>query len=437
MENNFPIVVCAHSVYPHIQSSEGIVNRNWVDILCEKHGRIGLLSSEKSILIINSKELISINNNILKTFYYWSKSPKNSFAGLLYRILNKISLKVFNLPKESSLYEILWIKIQTKNILKISTSDIKDTVYWSRILPAFSILPILNVWKKKKIPFIININDPFQNNLKTGFTYDEKILMETVDKSQCWTFPSQRLAILMADKYNLDKNRCFVIPHAMRKQDKIYNSNKLVEEKLKLVYTGTFYKNAFTESFGIELMKFSISEEMKKVEFIFILSQYDDFSLQWINKNIPNAIIYTKLDRDKVLEITDKADCMLVIDSITHQDLLKGKLIEAISQGLPVLAVTYQNSVMDNVVKEYGGISSYQNIENDISNKLRGLVTNLENKKWLSEFYETRKRVMEKISEEYIARATIEISQFALERFLWQEGKSLKEPIVPINYDWP
>ncbi|KIA85252.1 hypothetical protein [Flavobacterium sp. AED] len=436
MENNQAIIVCSHSVYPHIRSSEGIVNKNWFDILSEKHNNLGLLSSKKSIKIIKNKRLINIDNNVLKTLYYWSKLPKNTFLGFLYRIINRTTLKLFALSKESSLYQMLWVKIQTNYVLKISNS-IENTVFWSRILPTFSILPIINVWNQKRIPFIVNINDPFQNNLKNGHSYDEKILIETVDKAQCWTFPSKRLATLMANKYNLDVNRCFVIPHAMREQDKIYDSEKLVNGKLKFVYTGTFYKSAFTDSFGIELVKFSLTEEINKVEFIFILSQYDNFSLQWIKKNIPNAIIHTKLDRDNVLKITVNADCMLVIDSIMHQDLLKGKLIEAISQGLPILAVTYPNSVMDNVVKEYGGISSYQNIENDISDKFRNVVTNLESGIWRSDFCEKRRVVMEKISEKNIAKATIEITQYALERFLWKERESKREPIAPVNYNWP
>jgi glycosyltransferase involved in cell wall biosynthesis len=435
MENTFTIVVCSHSVYPHIRSSEGIVNRNWFDILYEKNGNTGLLSSEKSIDIINGRQLTSVDNNILKALYYWSKLSKNSVAGLLYRIFNKIGLRVLNLPKESSLYQMIWVKIQTKKILKI-TNILENSIFWSRILPTFSILPILEVWNQKRIPFIININDPFLNNLE-GYSYEEKILINTRDKAQCWTFPSQRLSNLMANRYGLDEKRCFVIPHAMRKQDEIYDCNKPRNGKLKFVYTGTFYKSAFTDSFGNELVKFSLSKEMKKVEFIFILSQYDTFSLQWLNKNIPEAKIYSKLSRDKVLEIALNADCMLVIDSITHKNLLKGKLIEAISQGLPIFGVTYQNSVLDKVVKEYGGISSYQNIENDISDKLCNLARNLEDSIWLSEFDEKRKNVMEKISEENIAKATIEITQYALDRFLWQQGKSQMEPITPKKCNWP
>ncbi|WP_426092179.1 hypothetical protein [Flavobacterium sp. DSR3-2] len=436
-KNNQSIIVCSHDVYPHIRSSEGIVNRNWFDVLSEKHNNLGLLSSDKSIKIIDNNRLIILDNNVLKALYYWSKLPKNTFLGFLYRIFNRISVKLFALSKESSLYQILWVKIQTDYVFRISNSNLENTVFWSRILPTFSILPVINAWNRKRIPFIININDPFQNNLKNGYSYDEKVFLETVDKAQCWTFPSKRLAIFMAKKYNLEVNRCFVIPHAMRNQYKIYDSEKVVKGKLKFVYSGTFYKSAFTDSFGIELVKFSLSEEINRVEFIFILSQYDNFSLNWIKKKIPNAIIHTKLDRDTVLKITADADCMLVIDSIIHQDLLKGKLIEAISQGLPILAITYPNSVMDNVVKEYGGISSYQNIENDISDKFINVVTNLESGIWRSDFCEKRREVMTKISEENIAKATIEITQYALERFLWEEGKSQREPIAPITYNWP
>ncbi|TRX16466.1 hypothetical protein FNW25_16685 [Flavobacterium franklandianum] len=73
MGNVNKIIVCAHCVYPQIISSEGIVNRNWFDILNQRYSNLELLSSEKSVKIIKNKYFISVDDNRLKALYYWSK----------------------------------------------------------------------------------------------------------------------------------------------------------------------------------------------------------------------------------------------------------------------------------------------------------------------------------------------------------------------------
>ncbi|WP_395064904.1 hypothetical protein [Flavobacterium sp.] len=434
------IIVCAYSVYPYIKSSEGIVNKNWFDILDnQKETATYLLSTNTNIDVFTenkSATLKTIESAKLKFIYDFSFAKKKSFYGFLYSIGNVI-FKFFH--KKNNLltwYQKRLIDIQKKNILEIINQK-ENVIVWARVLPMLSVIPVLEAYAKKKFPYIVNINDPLDLNADQYSRHEEQVLLKTIDSAQCWTFPSQRLANIMIDKYSLDSARCFVIPHAMRQQEQLYHGNKPTDRKLKFVYTGTFYKSAFTESFGKDLNKFCNTTQASQVEFTFILSQYDDYSLLWIKNNIPSATIHFKLSREEVLTITAQADCMLIVDSVFHQDLLKGKLIEAISLGLPIFAITYPNSVMDKVTIEYGGFSAYQNIEDSVFTVFLEITTKLRSKNWCDQFSINRQSVMHKISEKNIAKATIEIAQFANDRFLWKEKIKVLQPKIPTGYNWP
>ncbi len=175
----------------------------------------------------------------------------------------------------------------------------------------------------------------------------------------------------------------------------------------------------------------------RNIEFTFILSQFDEASILWLKEAIPQVQIYTKLTRDKVIEITSGVDCVFVVDAHSHSNLLKGKLVEAISLGIPVLAVTYRESLMDKIVQEYGGVCGYQDIENDIFNKLSLVYQNLRNENWVNNFCKKRESVMFRMSEDVIFEKTKMISEFAKKRFLWENNKKNIKPTYPKNCNWP
>lgn len=430
------IIICAYSVYPHIKSSEGIVNGNWYDTL-RSHSYLDcyLLSSNKTIDVTTENNSFSFQtkrSTKLELLYNSQSAKESAIKSFLYKAMNFVFVTTKSIP----LYQFLWTRIQKTSLLKVVLTK-RQVVVWGRILPTFSILPIIEAYSKTHFPFVVNVNDPLEFCSDSSFTDEEKIVIQTRDIAACWTFPSQALAKTIALKYGLDFERCFVIPHAMKDQKQLYTANKSQDRKLRIVYTGTFYKSAFTENFAKDLLRFYSSEAASAVDFVFILSQYDEASIEWIKKNIPEAQLYFKLSREQVMEITSQADCMLIIDSSAHHDLLKGKLIEAISQGLPIFSVTYPNSVMDKVTNEYGGFVAYQDTDGAIYQKLIDLVKLLKDENWHSRFYNQRKTVIEKISEKNIVTLTETVAQFAWERFLWKQGKRNDKPQIPQNVNWP
>lgn len=428
------LIVCAHPVYPVVPTSEGIVTKNWLEIMQGEEVQCSLISAVTTSLVSGDNPMRL--NGYLNFLWQLFNAPKKSLHGLAYGFSNKIAAKLGWLPQRISLYFYLWSGYSTKKLL-LSVAHHPNTVVWARVIPSFSLLPIVGALKKRTFPLIINVNDPIENYFHEPLSLEEKMFAEIANDVQCWTFPSMALAKETAEKFNLDINRCFVIPHAMRKQETLYFGPKDKAQKLNFVYTGTFYRSAFSEAFQKDLTAFSNSEKGKGVTFTFILSQFDEYSLQWIKTTLPTAVIKTKLSREKVLEITAQADGMIVIDSKQHKALLKGKLIEAMAHGTPVFAVTYKNSVMDKVVSEYGCEPAYQDVDCDMLVKLKALTQQLKDENWCHTFFEKRKTVLEKIAENSIAKASLDIMQYAQERYFWQQGKTNSEPKPPSQYNWP
>ena len=125
-------------------------------------------------------------------------------------------------------------------------------------------------------------------------TNEQLLFKKTKNKAQAWTFPSSKLASLMVEKYNLEKERCFVIPHAFTPFKSYYTRNK--GDIIKILYTGTFYKSAFTQEFKIALQRIQNTSIGKKIEFTFVLSQYDDNSIKWLKDTLPNMKLKLNID---------------------------------------------------------------------------------------------------------------------------------------------
>lgn len=424
MDNYRKIIHIAFSLYPDHKSSEGIVNFNWSNILKKKSKNIVEISQKRIVDHLMVQESVF---NFENTCYAAVK--KESYIGYF---LYKIATVVFcRITRHRSLYEYLWIK---KAASLLEKKYDRGTVVWSRILPTNSLASILSLYKKRQFPFVVNVNDPIIATTKRGdihhqLTDEENLFLKTKDITQAWTFPSSKLADNIAEKYKLDRDRCFVIPHAFTPfENRYYRKN----EKVKVLYTGTFYKSAFTDEFKNTLEKIQNHEISKKLEFTFVLSQYNKESIDWLKSTLPDVRLLFKLDRGEVLELLKESDLMLVIDAETHTDLLKGKLVEAISFGVPIYTPTYKGSVMDKVTKAYGCNSSYQDIEGDSFTQLMDILEKLEDREWLNNFYLKREKVIDKFSEEPILNMTYDITEFAYQRFSGNMDYTTKE-----HYNWP
>jgi glycosyltransferase involved in cell wall biosynthesis len=401
------IIILAYAVYPNIQSSEGIVNRNWIDII-SKNNDLVVLDSD-SIQYFENNDFEIKEDLFLKSLKETVKG-KRIVSNFLYRLFNKFFLQQLRNQKVNNLYAFLWVKRQKGKIIKNQVID-SNSVYWARLLPTFSLLPLLQLHQKIKIPIIVNVNDPLENDF-----FSEEIILQSKPIVQSWTFPSYQLAKEFSDKYQIDLDNCFVIPHAMKEQENLYQ-NSFNKDKLNFLYTGTLYRGAFTETFLKQLNDFSKTTLYNQIQITFVLSQFDLDFVQLLKKTFPNIRILTNLPREEVLKMVIQADCMLVIDAKDHINLLKGKLAEAISFGIPVFSVSYKGSAMDEIVSKYGGFSSYQDVDNHILNNLQMAVENLKNTIWNRDFLEKRVEVMNYFSEKNISDLTIKITKLTIDRF--------------------
>lgn len=418
MNKPYNIVVVAYAVYPEIKSSEGIVNTNWIEILEENKISVQLFS-----VLTSSNGLKNYENSSLVKNYAAAKN-KNSLPNLIYRLKNKLHSNAYGV----SYHLDVWRKKQF--LLFNAVAKNNNSVIWARVLPLEGLIVLLESSKKIGFPLVINVNDPVVESKTNTF------FSSLISKTQCWTFPSFALATLTAEQYELDIDRCFVVPHAMKKQQVLYSKANKNMDTLTVLYTGTFYKSAFTDELQRGLKEFCKSRAAANVSFTFILAQYDSRSIQWLEETIPDVKILKNVERKDVLKVIIESDLMLVVDVETHTPLLKGKLAEAISFGIPILGVSYENSVMDVVLNKYGCYCAYQNKTGDVLSKLTMAIESLNNSNWLASFEKYRMEVMAQFSEEEILSRTKKITDFAAKRFHAQKDKSVLPEAPHIN-NWP
>jgi len=418
VNNSNNITVVAYAVYPEIKSSEGIVNANWIAILEQRGVTVQLFS------VFSGYDGAQNNRNELLVKQYNAAKKKKTLNGLLYKVKNKLHANEYDVP----LHIAEWKNTQLPFFKKIARSN--PSVVWARVLPLEGLSLPLEASKDIDFPLVININDPVVETNSYPF------FSTLISKTQCWTFPSNAMAQEASELYHLPIERCFVLPHAMQSQKKKYEGPTASTSFLNILYTGTFYKSAFTKELQHGLVDFCASETAQKVSFTFILGQYDAESIRWLEETIPNVKILKNLDRSEVLEITKTADLVLVVDAATHTTLLKGKLAEAISFGVPILGISYKNAVMDKVLQRYGTACAYQDQKGDVFDKLTAQVNNLSQETWLNTFKENREEVIARFSEERLFQDTLLINKYASALHLAKQNNTAL-PEAPEVLQWP
>ncbi|WGK63803.1 hypothetical protein [Croceiramulus getboli] len=444
MNNDFDyLIVLAYSIYPEISSSEGIVNRNWLEAL--DNTEISSLIFSKlttncvtrdplGMIVISSRE-----DKKLKVLAQLSKNKKSVLANKIYKAANKI-IQAFS-RHNLSLNEYAWGRFQSSRLKKIASATNGNYPIWMRVLPGMSMLPIYMAIKHIDTPLLINFNDPFSledlNHSKAYKKYDS-IVIQMRDRIQCYTFPSWPLALRIASRYNLDLEQCFVIPHATDFND-YGNLTKPLESDRNIIlsYAGTLYQSAFSEELSSAIAEHNGKIGTRFFELQFIISQYTSENLNWLKKNFSGLSIYKRLDRPDVLNKLKDSDIILIVESKDHKDLLKGKLVEAIALGKPIFCITSKASVTEKIALEYGGFVAYADEPETILEQLNLISKCLSDPKWVNEFNLKKERVREKLSNRNIAKKSLQILKFAADLYRWEKGILETRPDTPLLPRWP
>ncbi|AMS26250.1 hypothetical protein AEM51_03670 [Bacteroidetes bacterium UKL13-3] len=428
------LLIDAFAVYPETKSSEGIVNANWIAIMQKSGRKVSVISAFTGM---GAKEA-SKGSTLLKTLFNFSKKSTRTLSGLTFRLLQKILLFQTG---ESNLFLRIWRKHHHQSLTTFLDNN-PDSVVWVRILPCYSLYTILSVWNRKPFAFIVNINDPIDVKTLEDLTQpvpdwgDHQLLKQTRDCAQCWTFPSAKLATKISTLYGLDPDRCFVLPHVSRDSESLY-SFPSETRNIRFIYSGTFYRSAFSKAVQEELRQFAQSSIGQKCDFRFLLSQYDDYSIEWLKSTFHQCTIQMGVTHEESLTFLRQSDCSLVFDGPLHSDLLKGKLTEAISDGIPIFAITAAQSSMDKLVLEYGGMTATPESRGDIEKKLVAVCEQFQQPAQQKVFYDKRKKVISQLSEQAIETKTNQLIEYAHKRFEWKIRHQSPEPSIPELVQWP
>ena len=425
---NINLLIDAFAVYPETKSSEGIVNSNWIAILNKSEKKVSVISAFKGLGQDGQAEELAL----IKTVFTLSKKSAKTFGGFTFRLLQKMVL--FG-TGESNLFIRMWRKQHAQSL---STYLDKNpfSLVWVRALPCHSLENILSIWQKKPFAFIVNINDPIDVETLEDITKsvpdtgDHRLLKRTHNCAQCWTFPSAKLATKISTLYGLDPKRCFVLPHASKDIDSKYSFPSEVRN-IRFIYSGTFYRSAFSKNVQEELRAFAQSSIGRKCDFLFLLSQYDNQSIEGLKSTFDKCTIKVGVTHEESLIHLQQSDCSIVIDGQMHSDLLKGKLTEAISFGIPILSITTANSAMDKLVVEYGGVSASPEHPGNIKEKLFAVCEQFQQPAQQKLFYDKRSEVISQLSEHLIQTKTNQLIEYAYKRFEWTINHQSPEPSIP------
>jgi hypothetical protein len=250
--------------------------------------------------------------------------------------------------------------------------------------------------------------------------------------AQAWTFPSRRLADLVAKGAGLDPDRCFVIPHMVSVIDSA--TNRSSQEGGWIIYAGTFYQSVFSEAVKAGIARYARSG---RKQLMFVLKQPPAEVRGWISENVPGACVYCDLSPGEVANLTRKAQGVLIVDNAKHSALLFTKVVEAVHSNKPILAFAAPGSTTADVVSAAGGIVVNPVTANEVEQGFHKLERLIEDEEAQRAFASGRQRVVSRFSAERIAADSMAVLEYARKRFEWCHHSNGTEPEPPAIERWP
>jgi glycosyltransferase involved in cell wall biosynthesis len=453
MSKNLPsVIISAYAVYPLPNIAEGVVNAALLDAL-RSQIRIGLVTSPSGYQPVNqlqpgqdhvvrvyADDRNSRSYKFLELLADWRAYPKWHPNGAFVRLVDHVRV---NVKKLAPLCVAAWGRCAAAQILQWLEGDFRDAVIWARATPPESFEAAISAFRRNPFPLVVNYNDPMPHCLLWGKThgnlnpafddFQHRQNRFLASNAQAWTFPSRRLADMMASVAGLDRNRCFVIPHLVPRAE--WDSNQPLPDGPWLLYAGTFYSSVFSEKIRSGIAQYA--QAGGKLRLRFVLKQPTAQVHRWIDQAVPGAQVHANLSPVEVASLLQKAQAILVLDCPYHSPLLLTKVVESVCSNKPVLAFTSPQSTTHEVISAAGGIVidpvTAERVKEGL-HLLEQLLEDHEKRRWpMSD----RQRVMSRFDPERITNDSIAVLEYARQRFCWRQRRTGKEPEPPAIESWP
>jgi hypothetical protein len=384
-----PLIVVAYATAPIPNSPEGIVNAHWIDIL-KQNTQVYLVTSPYGY--VEQKTALNPHQSWIDKLLILTEKSLSGQYGNVVRWIVKVLSRLYG---GGYIHHTFWERLAVKRLKKYLGNH-KEVLVWVRVLPTISLSPVMKTYQEiGSFPLVINFNDPIPRSLLFHQNFDamdkvEKeeisLIKKAVNLAQYYTFPSEGLLDLMSAFYSLPKERCVVIPHAMptpsEKEEKTLTKTSL---PYTVLYAGTFYNAAFTDTVGGALRRFT--DRHQEIQFVFLLKNRSHESEKWLAKYCPDAEIYYGLKHEECRSFYSQARAFIIIEALHFAPLMLTKVAESISFSKPILAIVAQNAHTARLLGDVGIVANCQDDESIYNGLIQLLdcVSSQEKYRWTSD----------------------------------------------------
>lgn len=312
-----------------------------------------LLKNEWKIDVIASRDIIAC----------YPKDDNHRWAGVeqSVHLVGYSGRRIFGLTV-FKLKSVQWSLQAISVALKLLKKNKYDVIL-SRATPLYGHLPALIIQKKTQIPWIANWSDPVpQDKAPSPYGYGanaklglfETVYLSLISKyAQAHTFPCERLRQYYGLYLPSTFPKSWVVPHIALRG--FQTSLSVRTEKFVVFYSGSLIFRPVDVLFqALRRLKDKIGE---KFVLHFIVNeaqhlsdkaiQYDVVSLINVNSNISYCQTQT---------IIQDASAILILEAQCDEGIfLPSKVADIIQTGRPILAISPQEGVLNDLITQYGG----------------------------------------------------------------------------------
>lgn len=243
-----------------------------------------------------------------------------------------------------------------------------------------------------KIPFYVNIHDPFPlHNYPNPYKKKKTLLSwflevrfrKVLKKSKGVIFPSEKLKDHMATIFPEISGKSYVIPHVSQNLDSLPSNEfdhevNLDTNYLNIIHAGSLLgpRNPIHLLNAIYQLERTEPELVKNVKFIFIGKLAREHKALTSQSGLVD-IIDKRVSYKKSLELIEKSNGVLVIEAISDfSPFMPGKLADIFLKAKPIIPVCPKNSEVMRILGDTRYHAELDN-ENEIMKSLKNFITDV------------------------------------------------------------
>ncbi len=340
-KNNY--VLCISPTFAPMADSEAFCGAKMI---------LSLMDQQVSLKVFTLHDQSSIESSCDRS-PLWKRLDESVVNNIAVPSIGTIQSAIFAIK-----YRILtwggWIDSVIKCAIQSHRERPFDIVY-SRSLPMIAHVAGYWISRKLKIPWVANINDPwdwhlFPEKVSIERTLPKRIfsnywLKKTFQEADLLTFPNKRLH-LYHEKFASSSRPTEIIPHVGYSSKRMYVDYRRTE--FNLVHAGKLGLNEATGRSAASLLKglrlFIIAHpEAREMTKLILVGPRDDATEELINSlGIAHNIISTgRLSYEESIQYIESATvCVLIEGKMAEGIYLPSKFVDYIAARKPVLALS-------------------------------------------------------------------------------------------------